>query len=99
MPFGWFIPNDGYGCGYGQSDTSLDDNIANLKNFTQYAAQYGIGTGLWTQSDLTPNPKEPIHLQRDFEKEVKEGGIRTLKTDVAWVGQGYSFGLNGISHA
>lgn len=99
MPMGWFLPNDGYGCGYGQSDTSLDDNVDNLKQFTSYAQQKGVNTGLWTQSNLTPNPSEPIHLQRDFKKEVKNGGIRTLKTDVAWVGSGYSFGLNGIKTA
>lgn len=99
MPLGWFLPNDGYGCGYGQDDTNLDNNIANLKSFTDYANSKGVGTGLWTQSDLTPNPSQPVHLQRDFEKEVYQGGIRTLKTDVAWVGAGYSFGLNGISKA
>lgn len=48
---------------------------------------------------MTPNSSQPIHLQRDFEKEVKNGGIRTLKTDDAWVGAGYSFGLNGIHSA
>lgn len=99
MPMGWFLPNDGYGCGYGQSDENIDDNIDNLKQFQEYAAQNGVTTGLWTQSDLTPNPSQPIHLQRDFEKEVKTGGVRTLKTDVAWVGSGYSFGLNGIKTA
>lgn len=99
MPLGWFLPNDGYGCGYGQSDTSLDDNVNNLKEFSKYANDRGITTGLWTQSALTPDPSQPIHLQRDFEKEVKNGGIRTLKTDVAWVGSGYSFGLNGITKA
>lgn len=99
MPLGWFLPNDGYGCGYGQSDTNIDDNIENLQAFTEYAHKYGVGTGLWTQSNLTPDPTQPIHLQRDFEKEVNVGGIRTLKTDVAWVGNGYSFGLNGIKKA
>lgn len=99
MPLGWFLPNDGYGCGYGQSDDNLDDNINNLKEFSKYANERGITTGLWTQSALTPDPSQPIHLQRDFEKEVKVGGVRTLKTDVAWVGAGYSFGLNGITKA
>ena len=83
MQLGWFLPNDGYGCGYGTDDANLDNNIANLKNFTDYANSKGVGTGLWTQSSLTPDPNQPVHLQRDFEKEVYNGGIRTLKTDVA----------------
>lgn len=36
-------------------------------------------------------------LQRDIVKEVRDAGVRVLKTDVAWVGAGYSFGLNGIT--
>lgn len=53
--------------------------------------------GLWTQSDL--HPKEGIEplLQRDIVKEVRDAGVRVLKTDVAWVGYGYSFGLNGVA--
>lgn len=99
MQLGWFLPNDGYGCGYGTDDANLDNNIANLKSFTDYANSKGVGTGLWTQSSLTPDPNQPVHLQRDFEKEVYNGGIRTLKTDVAWVGSGYDFGLDGINKA
>lgn len=30
-------------------------------------------------------------------KEVRDAGVRVLKTDVAWVGTGYSFGLNGVA--
>ena len=30
-------------------------------------------------------------------KEVRDAGVRVLKTDVAWVGWGYSFGLNGVA--
>ena len=61
----------------------------------------GCEHGLWTQSNLEPdsNPETPWHLLRDFDAEVKTGGITTLKTDVAWVGSGYSFGLNGIKTA
>lgn len=99
MQLGWFLPNDGYGCGYGTDDTNLDNNITNLKSFTDYANSKGVGTGLWTQSSLTPDSNQPVHLQRDFEKEVYNGGIRTLKTDVAWVGSGYDFGLDGINKA
>lgn len=98
MPLGWFLPNDGYGCGYGQDKTSLDNNIQNLKNFSDYAKSKGVTVGLWTQSNLTPMGDNPI-LQRDFEKEVHVAGVRSLKTDVAWVGAGYTFGLNGLEKA
>lgn len=96
MPLGWFLPNDGYGAGYGQEKT-LDGNIQNLKEFGDYARKHGVEIGLWTQSDLHPvDSIEPL-LQRDIVKEVGTAGVRVLKTDVAWVGDGYSFGLNGVS--
>lgn len=96
MPLGWFLPNDGYGAGYGQTGT-LDGNIQNLKEFGDYARSKGVEIGLWTQSDL--HPKEGVEplLQRDIVKEVRDAGVRVLKTDVAWVGAGYSFGLNGVA--
>lgn len=96
MPLGWFLPNDGYGAGYGQTAT-LDGNIENLRLFGEYARSKGVEIGLWTQSDL--HPKEGIEalLQRDIVKEVRDAGVRVLKTDVAWVGAGYSFGLNGVA--
>ncbi|MES2829339.1 MAG: TIM-barrel domain-containing protein [Bacteroidota bacterium] len=96
MPFGWILPNDGYGAGYGQTET-LDGNIANLKSFGEYARKNGVEIGLWTQSDLHPKPSVSALLQRNILKEVKEAGVRVLKTDVAWVGAGYSFGLNGVA--
>ena len=97
FPLGWFLPNDGYGAGYGQTG-SLDGNIQNLKEFGEYARSKGVEIGLWTQSDL--HPKEGIEplLQRDIVKEVRDAGVRVLKTDVAWVGAGYSFGLNGVAN-
>lgn len=96
MPLGWFLPNDGYGAGYGQTST-LDGNIQNLKEFGDYARSKGVEIGLWTQSDLYPKEGiEPL-LQRDIIKEVRDAGVRVLKTDVAWVGAGYSFGLNGVT--
>ncbi len=96
MPLGWILPNDGYGAGYGQTET-LDGNIANLKNFGDYARKSGVEIGLWTQSDLHPKAGVSALLQRDILKEVKDAGVRVLKTDVAWVGAGYSFGLNGVA--
>ena len=96
MPLGWILPNDGYATGYGQTET-LDGNIQNLKEFGDYAHKNGVEIGLWTQSDLYPKEGVSPLLQRDIVKEVRDGGVRVLKTDVAWVGAGYSFGLNGVA--
>ena len=96
MPLGWLLPNDGYGAGYGQTET-LDGNIQNLKSLTDYAHKNGVEIGLWTQSDLHPKDSISALLQRDIVKEVRDAGVRILKTDVAWVGHGYSFGLNGVA--
>ena len=96
MPLGWVLPNDGYGAGYGQTET-LDGNIENLRQFGDYARSKGVEIGLWTQSDLHPKPEVSALLQRDIVKEVRDAGVRVLKTDVAWVGAGYSFGLNGVA--
>ncbi|MGE8290150.1 MAG: TIM-barrel domain-containing protein [Sphingobacterium sp.] len=96
MPLGWILPNDGYGAGYGQTET-LDGNINNLKEFGNYARKNGVEIGLWTQSDLHPKDSISALLQRDIVKEVRDAGVRVLKTDVAWVGPGYSFGLNGVA--
>ncbi len=62
-----------------------------------YARRNGVEIGLWTQSDLHPKPEISALLQRDIVKEVRDAGVRVLKTDVAWVGAGYSFGLNGVA--
>lgn len=80
---------------------ALAANVDNLKEFTEYANSKGVDTGLWTQSQLTPDSNNATLWQtlRDFDSEVKEGGVTTLKTDVAWVGSGYSFGLNGTKAA
>lgn len=96
MPLGWLLPNDGYGAGYGQTET-LEGNIKNLKSLAEYAQKNGVEIGLWTQSDLHPKPEVSALLQRDIVKEVRDAGVRVLKTDVAWVGAGYSFGLNGVT--
>ena len=98
MPLGWFLPNDGYGAGYGQTET-LDGNIRNLKEFGDYARKNGVEIGLWTESNLLPREGVSALLQRDLVKEVRDAGVRVLKTDVAWVGAGYSFGLNGVTQA
>ncbi|MBR5578435.1 MAG: discoidin domain-containing protein [Lachnospiraceae bacterium] len=114
MPLGYFLPNDGYGCGYGlngyqktggvgtaEREAAINANIENLADLTEYAEDKGVATGLWTQSNLTPDNtgNTAWHLLRDFEKEVNQGGITTLKTDVAWVGSGSNFALNGVKFA
>ena len=96
MPLGWILPNDGYGAGYGQTGT-LEGNIENLRQFGEYARQHGVELGLWTQSSLYPKEGVEALLQRDIIREVRDAGVRILKTDVAWVGPGYSFGLNGVA--
>ena len=68
-----------------------------MKSLGDYARGKGVEIGLWTQSDLHPKPEVSALLQRDIVKEVRDAGVRVLKTDVAWVGAGYSFGLNGIA--
>lgn len=113
IPLGFFLPNDGYGAGYGKNgynmiggvgtqarSDALEANLDNLEAFADYAAEKGVATGLWTQSQLTPdsNPNTYWHLLRDFEGEVA-AGVTTLKTDVAWVGYGYSFQLSGVKQA
>lgn len=120
MPLGYFLPNDGYGAGYGQNGfgktggvdpktgesskerlEAVAANVENLRQFTEYANGKGVATGLWTQSYLTPdsNPGTQWQLLRDFKNEVKKGGVTTLKTDVAWVGPGYSMALDGTKTA
>ncbi|MCI9378914.1 MAG: leucine-rich repeat protein [Eubacterium sp.] len=118
MPLGYFLPNDGYGAGYGQNGywktggvnadgsstperiAAVDANVENLREFAAYAKGKGVETGLWTQSYLVPdsNPATEWHRLRDFRKEVK-AGVTTLKTDVAWVGDGYSMQLDGVKTA
>lgn len=114
MPLGFFLPNDGYGAGYGQNGyqvtggvtngnssterlNTVKANVENLQAFATYASNRGVATGLWTQSQLEPdaNSNTYWHILRDFEKEVS-AGVTTLKTDVAWVGYGYSFQLSGV---
>ncbi|TDW16846.1 alpha-glucosidase (family GH31 glycosyl hydrolase) [Breznakia blatticola] len=98
MPLGWFLPNDGYGCGYGQTAT-LDGDVQNLGTFASNALAKGVRTGLWTQSNLWPKDQsKPQKGERDIYKEV-DAGVVAVKTDVAWVGNGYSMALNGISVA
>lgn len=117
IPMGYFLPNDGYGSGYGQNGYGMTGgvdpvtgessperlaavaaNVENLREFSEYCAQYGVATGLWSQSYLFPdsNPATEWQVLRDFANEVRTGGVTTLKTDVAWVGHGYSMALDAV---
>jgi alpha-glucosidase (family GH31 glycosyl hydrolase) len=98
LPLGWILPNDGYGAGYGQTATLAGD-LANLAEFTRYSNKQGIATALWTQQALHPHDAaHPQKGERDLPAEIT-AGIRGLKTDVAWVGEGYTFGLNATQKA
>ncbi|KAI8423664.1 hypothetical protein MSG28_012712 [Choristoneura fumiferana] len=99
MPLGWFIPNDGYGSGYGQTD-SLEGDLENLKEFADYARVHGVEVALWTESNLSPkDPDHPKKGERDLSREVSKAGVVALKCDVAWIGSGYSYGLNAVETA
>lgn len=89
MPLGWILPNDGYSCGYGGLD--------NLEEFTDETNDVDVEVGLWTQSNLYPDPDLPEDdpLRRDLDGEV-QAGVRAIKTDVAWVGHGYSMALDAV---
>ena len=71
-------------------------NVDNLASFSAYANERGVEVGLWAQSQITPSPDPSVTWQnlRDFDAEVSRAGVRALKTDEEWVGEGYSFGLN-----
>jgi alpha-glucosidase len=77
MPGGWILPNDGYGCGYVDLDTTI-----------QELHKRGFYTGLWTEKGLDR-----------IANEVNVLGSRVMKLDVAWVGRGYQFALNGMRDA
>ncbi|CAG4980879.1 unnamed protein product [Colias eurytheme] len=99
MPLGWFIPNDGYGSGYGQTD-SLEGDIENLREFSKYSLENGVKVALWTESNLEPaDPLHPKKGERDLGKEVSVAEVVALKCDVAWIGDGYSFALSAVEHA
>ena len=89
----------GVGAG-GQSSperlAAIAANVDNLASFSAYANERGVEVGLWAQSQITPSPDPSVTWQnlRDFDAEVSRAGVRALKTDEEWVGDGYSFGLD-----
>ncbi|ORY51407.1 hypothetical protein BCR33DRAFT_712468 [Rhizoclosmatium globosum] len=59
-----------------------------LPETAQMLSERDITMGLWTEFDLTNQPYE-----------VQEGQVRVRKLDVAWIGSGYEFALNGCEVA
>ena len=51
-------------------------------------------SGRSRRSRPRPDPSVTWQNLRDFAAEVSRAGVRALKTDEEWVGDGYSFGLN-----
>lgn len=56
-----------------------------LKGFINKAEEIGFKVGLWTENSVDK-----------IAQEVGEFGSRVVKTDVAWVGPGYEFALDGV---
>jgi alpha-glucosidase len=59
-----------------------------LPETIQALAPLGFHTGLWTENGL-----------ERIATEVREYGSRVMKLDVAWIGRGYQFALNGMRDA
>lgn len=56
-----------------------------LKGFIEKAEKEHFHVGLWTENSMDK-----------IKQEVSEFGSRAVKTDVAWVGPGYEFALDGV---
>ena len=61
---------------------------ADLPQTIQALAPLGFHTGLWTENGL-----------ERIATEVRDYGSRVMKLDVAWIGRGYQFALNGMRDA
>ena len=59
-----------------------------LPQTIQALAPLGFHTGLWTENGL-----------ERIATEVRDYGSRVMKLDVAWIGRGYQFALNGMRDA
>lgn len=77
MPHGWILPNDGYGCGYGEGPEAFPTNLTDLTYVVAELHKRGFYTGLWTSTGM-PN----------IQNEVGVAGTRICKTDVGWIGAG-----------
>ena len=86
MPGGWILPNDGYGCGYGEGPVDFPANLTDLTYVVAQLQELGFHTGLWTSTGMP-------HIA----DEVGVAGTRVCKTDVGWIGDGYKFAFDGVS--
>eukprot|EP00041_Stephanoeca_diplocostata_P026060 m.694769 g.694769 ORF g.694769 m.694769 type:complete len:943 (-) comp22884_c2_seq9:1552-4380(-) len=85
MPGAWFLPNDGYGCGFGESDTKFPKDFSDLDFVVKELHNRGFYTGLWSSTGL-PN----------ITREVAGSGVRIGKTDVGWIGRGYEYAFDSV---
>jgi len=83
MPGTWFLPNDGYGCGYGDGPEKFPQDFDVLDDVVAQLHQRGFETGLWSSTGL-PN----------IAREVNGSGVRIGKTDVGWIGNGYKYAFD-----
>ena len=84
------MPNDGYGAGYGQTD-SLDGDVQNLKNLQSMlkpmVLKWGCGLNLISIQRILKSLKR----RTDIAKEVSVAGVKALKT--TWRGSGMGIPL------
>ena len=64
-----------------------------LKELGEYARAKRVEIGLWTQSDLSQRRSRSFASAWHCERSAR-CRCACIETDVAWVGAGYSFGLN-----
>ena len=85
IPASWFLPNDGYGCGFGVGGDKFPKNFTELDATVAALHERGFETGLWSSTGL-PN----------ITREVAGSGTRVAKTDVGWIGAGYKYALDSL---
>mmetsp|Transcript_21908 Transcript_21908/g.50010 ORF Transcript_21908/g.50010 Transcript_21908/m.50010 type:complete len:821 (+) Transcript_21908:62-2524(+) len=86
MPGTWFLPNDGYGCGYGVGPSKFPRDFDTLDRVSSVLLNaFGFKMGLWSSTGL-PN----------ISREVKGSKARVFKTDVGWIGRGYKYALDAV---
>lgn len=85
IPGAWFLPNDGYGCGYGEGPRTFPMDFEDLDEVVRELHVRGFYTGLWSSTGL-PN----------ISREVGGSGARIFKTDVGWIGAGYKYAFDAV---